>query len=109
MPCEIFLFSKTSIVYNFHNGTVKAAAGIIGTMGKTSSNQLTRSDIMRRVSDDEVRTLSEHFPEVEPGCLLNGTGPERMQEIWNIASSRGSSTNTPTSSSTTYRKKRWIY
>ena len=102
-------------MYNFHNGTVKAAAGIIGTMGKTSSNQLTRSDIMRRVSDNEVRTLSEHFPELEPGCLLNGTGPERMQEIWNIASSSVSSISsnnqgtTTTASSASYRKKRWIY
>jgi hypothetical protein len=40
---------------------------------------------MRRVTANEVRTLSEQFPMVEPGCLLAGTAPERLQNIWNDA------------------------
>jgi glutamate synthase domain-containing protein 2 len=91
----IFLWIVT--VYNYHRRTVEAAAGIVGIMGKTSFAHIKRSDVMRRVTPSEVRTLSEQFPEVNSGCLLDGSGPERIQEVWD---SSGSGSNS---------SRRWIY
>lgn len=54
----------------------------MGILGKHSFQELSGNDIMRRVTANEVRTLSEHFPAVEPGCLLSGTAPSRLQKIW---------------------------
>jgi glutamate synthase domain-containing protein 2 len=70
-------------VYHFHDKTVRAAAGIAGIMGYETISGVTANDVMRRVTPDTVRTLSEAFPEVEPGCLLVGNGPPRLQEVWN--------------------------
>lgn len=57
------------------------------------------NDIMRRIRTNEVRTLSEHFPEVEPGCLLDKSAPKRMQEVWDAG----------VAGSTHVSTKRWIY
>jgi hypothetical protein len=94
---DLTLESWILIVYNYHRKTVKAAAGIVGCMGKTSLHQVGRSDVMRRVTTNEVRTLSEQFPEVRHGCLRIGQGPERLQEVWDIS---GTSANT---------SRRWIF
>lgn len=85
-------------VYNFHRRTVGAACDIIGAMGKTTFKEVSDNDIMRRVTPDRVLTLSEHFPNVENGCLLDGRGPARLQEIWDGCD------KSPTSTS-----RRWIY
>jgi len=61
---------------------VESASGIVGTMGKMSFQDVSSSDIMRRVSANEVRTLSEKFPKVEAGCLLDGTAPKRLRDVW---------------------------
>ena len=73
---------KKNRVYHFHDKTVSAAAGIAGIMGYDTISGVTANDIMRRVTPDTVRTLSEAFPEVEPGCLLSGEGPQRLQDVW---------------------------
>lgn len=73
---------KAVRVYNYHKRTVQSALDIIGAMGHESVDMVSSDDIMRRVRTHEVRTLSEHFPEVESGCLLAGTAPERLQTIW---------------------------
>lgn len=75
-------------VYNFHKGTLQSACEIAGILGKDTFADLSPSDIMRRVSTNEVRTLSELFPEVEPGCLLDGSGPQRLQTVWEHGSSK---------------------
>jgi hypothetical protein len=69
-------------VYNFQQKTVHVAAEIVGIMGKTKFIDVTGDDIMRRISAEQVRTLSELFPEVPSGCLLEGTAPPRLQETW---------------------------
>lgn len=78
-------------VYNFHKKTVNAACDIVGAMGKKSFSEVSGCDIMRRVTAEKVCTLSEHFPEVEPGCLLVGKASERLQAIWDGWESRTSS------------------
>jgi hypothetical protein len=71
------------LVYNFHRKTVQAASDIVGILGKTSFQDVNGNDIMRRVTPNEVKTLSEQFPLVESGCLLSCTAPPRLQRIWN--------------------------
>jgi hypothetical protein len=69
-------------------------------MNRDSHNCLSlriANDIMRRVKDGEVRTFSEHFPDVEPGCLLAGKGSGRLQEVWD------------TSGTEHVSSRRWIY
>jgi glutamate synthase domain-containing protein 2 len=88
---------KAFRVANFHRKTVEAAAAIVSAIGKTSFADVTASDIMRRVTASKVRTLAEQFPEVEPGCLLNGSAPERLQDSWNDCDRRS------------FDGKKWIY
>ena len=73
---------KTHRVFNFHNKTVAAAASIAGVMGHDHISFVEPSEIMRRVTSEKVMMLSELFPPVEPGSLLKGNGPERLQTIW---------------------------
>jgi len=84
-------------VFHYHKKTVDSASGIVGTIGRKTFQELSSSDIMRRVSANEVRTLSEKFPEVAPGCLLNSSGPGKLQDVWD----NGVGANTPA--------KHWIY
>jgi glutamate synthase domain-containing protein 2 len=73
---------KSVRVANFHRKTVDAAAAIVGAVGKSSFVEVTADDIMRRV-DGQVRTLAEQFPQVEPGSLVQGSAPPRLQYLWN--------------------------
>ena len=98
----------------------KTAADITGTIGCSKFSELSRksnvgkgplnfgtharifltlyhlviaaNDIMRRVQYAKVRTLAEHYPLVEPGCLLEGKGPMRLQKLWNMSGSKDVST-----------------
>jgi len=88
---------KSTRVYNFHKRTVHSACEIVGILGEDNFADLSPSDIMRRVRTNEVRTLSELFPEVQPGSLLDGTGPPRLQTVWERGGSKDVST------------KSWIY
>lgn len=72
---------KTHRVFHYHKRTVAAASDIVGIMGYNSFSDVKANDIMRRV-DNSVRTLSELFPEVEAGCLVDGSGPNRLQAVW---------------------------
>lgn len=73
---------KSVRVANFHRKTVEAAGAIVGAIGKTNFAAVGASDIMRRVTANDVRTLSEQFPEVESGCLVHGSAPEKLQKMW---------------------------
>lgn len=88
---------KSHRVHNYHRKTVEAAADIVGIIGKKSFADISGTDIMRRIQENDVRTIAEYFPEVEQGCLLQGNGPQRLQEVWNISGTADVST------------PRWIY
>ena len=74
---------KSVRVYNYHNKTVHSALDIIGAMGCESIDDLSSDKIMRRVRTNEVKALSDHFPMVEQGCLLDNSAPSRLQNVWN--------------------------
>jgi len=96
---------KTVRVYNYHLKTVQAAAEIVGSMGYEALQDVTACDIMRRIRTNQVRTLSEHFPEVHPGCLLDGKGPPRLQSAWNSEIFMADTDNNPS----TIEYGQWIY
>ncbi len=73
---------KSMRVFNYHSKTVQSALDIIGAIGCESIDELSCDKIMRRVRSNEVQTLSDHFPVVDPGCLLENSAPPRLQNIW---------------------------
>jgi len=64
-------------IYNFHKNTVHAFAELVGASGLTDTSQMSRSLVHRRVSADLVKSYSGLFPEVAPGCFLNGIVSEK--------------------------------
>ena len=79
---------KSLRVFHYHLKTVQSASDIVGIIGHDTFSKISPKDSMRRVRQGEVATLSECFPEVNEGCLLNGTAPERLQDIWNNGTAR---------------------
>lgn len=73
---------KALRVFNFQRKTVQAAAEIVGTIGHDRFSDVQAHDIMRRISNSEVKTLADYLPGVEPGCLLEGNGPKPLQDLW---------------------------
>lgn len=88
---------KRSRVFHFHRKTVEAAADIVGIMGYDDFSKVTGNDIMRRTQPNKVQTLSEYFPEVQSSCLLDGSGPKRLQDVWDYSETEEAVT------------RRWIY
>ncbi len=62
---------KSQRVASYQRETVKAFYDILGSMGLTSSTQLNRNHIRRRVERDEVKTFYEIHPEIESGAFLD--------------------------------------
>ena len=55
----------------------------MGAMGCETLDDLSSDMIMRRIRSNEVQQLSQNFPMVDPGCLLNNSAPAKLQSIWN--------------------------
>lgn len=91
---------KSNRVFNYHRKTVQVASEIVGIMGKTSFQDVNGNDIMRRVTANDVRTLSEQYSEVQPASLLLGSAPKRLQEVWDASGSVSKNGNCT---------RRWIY
>ena len=67
-------------VANYHEDTVKSFVELLGAAGIDDHRNLTRSHIYRRVFMNEVRTLEDIYPSLEPGCMLNGNIPEKYKQ-----------------------------
>jgi glutamate synthase domain-containing protein 2 len=65
-------------VFNYHRNTVHAFAELVGATGLSSTSQMTRSLVNRRVSIDAVKSYSALFPTVSVGAFLSGAIPERF-------------------------------
>lgn len=66
-------------VANFHAETVNSFVELLGAAGIENPRELTRSHIYRRVFMNEVRTLEDIYPSLEPGCMLNGNIPQKYK------------------------------
>jgi glutamate synthase domain-containing protein 2 len=52
--------SKRTRVTNFHAETIKVVAEILGAMGLSSHADLTRSHLIKRVHDNDVKSYADH-------------------------------------------------
>jgi len=70
---------KAERVYRFHQNTLHALKELVQAAGLTHPNQITADHILRRVSDFEVRRLSNLLPYLQHGELL---ASERGEMPW---------------------------
>ena len=63
---------KAERVYHFHRNTLKALGELVGAAGLTHPHDLKPHHIVRRVSPNEVRLVSNLIKFVKPGELLGG-------------------------------------
>ena len=76
---------KAQRVRNFHHNTMHALHELVQAAGLQHPGEITAHHIMRRVSDTEVRLLSELVPQVAPGVLLGeetSTWPDVFRACW---------------------------
>eukprot|EP00929_Paragymnodinium_shiwhaense_P103549 TRINITY_DN6711_c0_g1_i1.p1 TRINITY_DN6711_c0_g1~~TRINITY_DN6711_c0_g1_i1.p1 ORF type:complete len:613 (+),score=97.20 TRINITY_DN6711_c0_g1_i1:80-1918(+) len=78
--------NKAIRVKNFHDNTMHGFAELLGACGVDSPDQLTRSHIMKRISQSQVLSYEDLYPTVQHGALLSGTAPPTVQTYWNNAS-----------------------
>ncbi len=80
---------KAERVWMFHESTLHALMELVQAAGLQHPNELTARHIMRRISDTEVRMLSQLLMQVAPGALLQDnidTLPEVFKTHWPAAS-----------------------
>ncbi|PWB59393.1 MAG: FMN-binding glutamate synthase family protein, partial [Betaproteobacteria bacterium] len=61
---------KAERVFNFHQNTLKALKELLGAAGLAHPSELGPEHVIRRVSSNEVRSLSTLHPWLKPGELL---------------------------------------
>lgn len=72
-------------VANFHKNTKKSFLEMVGAMGLTNPSELRPYHLMRRVSAESVKPLSEVYEPLKPGELLGSTLPESYELYWKLA------------------------
>ncbi len=77
---------KSLRVASFHDKTVESVLELCGASGLETPVDLRRDHITHRVSSTQVRTLGETYPLLPERCLVEGTGPEFLQNEWNRVS-----------------------
>jgi glutamate synthase domain-containing protein 2 len=85
----LVVHDKAERVWMFHESTLHALMELVQAAGLQHPNELTARHIMRRISDTEVRMLSQLLMQVAPGALLQDqldTLPEVFQTHWPTAS-----------------------
>ena len=63
---------KAQRVFNFHRSTLIALKDLVQAAGLNHPQEITAHHIVRRITDTEVRLLSNLIMRVEPGSLLSG-------------------------------------
>ncbi|WP_290794088.1 FMN-binding glutamate synthase family protein [Flavihumibacter sp. UBA7668] len=71
---------KKQRVANYHEDTIKTFIELMGAAGIDDYKKLTRSHIYRRVFMNEVRTLEDIFPSLQPGDMLKSELPSRYAQ-----------------------------
>ncbi len=71
---------KAARVANFHKNTLKALTELIGAAGIAHPQDLRPWHIVKRISDTEVRLMSNLVRYLEPGDLIEGNGPAGRAE-----------------------------
>lgn len=76
---------KKNRVSNFHRNTMKSFLELVGAMGISNPSELKPYHLMRRVSAEQVKPMSEVYPHLSAGALLGKTIPEEYKIYWNLA------------------------
>jgi glutamate synthase domain-containing protein 2 len=85
---------KAERVYNFHRNTLHALAELVGAAGLSHPNQLRPHHIVRRISANEVRLVSNVINFLKPGDLLANRAEHPVYaHFWKMADSRSFSPN----------------
>ena len=81
---------KAQRVYHFHRNTLKALGELVGAAGLTHPHQLKPHHIVRRISPNEVRLVSNIIRFVKPGELLGGdlSSHPVYSTFWKMADAR---------------------
>ena len=80
--------NKASRVHNFHRNTMHALKELVQAAGLTHPTSVTAHHIVRRLTDTEVRLLSNLILQVEPGALLGSLDTQKkvFRLYWPLAS-----------------------
>lgn len=76
---------KKHRVADFHKNTIHSFLEIVGAMGLNNPSDLKPEYIMRRVTDQDAKPLSEIFNYLKPGQLLGLDIPQGFKQYWQIA------------------------
>ncbi|MBT2321009.1 FMN-binding glutamate synthase family protein [Variovorax paradoxus] len=80
--------TKADRVRNFHRSTLHALQELVQAAGLAHPRQITAHHIVRRISDTEVRLLSNLVMQVQPGALLGPLDAQHnvFRSYWPLAS-----------------------
>ena len=80
--------TKADRVRNFHRSTLHALQELVQAAGLDHPQQITAHHIVRRISDTEVRLLSNLVMQVQPGALLGPLDAQHnvFRTYWPLAS-----------------------
>src|SRR5688500_9732613 len=81
---------KAERVHNFHRSTLHALQELVQAAGLAHPQQITAHHIVRRISDTEVRLLSNLVLQVAPGALLGALDAQHnvFRTYWPLASAQ---------------------
>jgi glutamate synthase domain-containing protein 2 len=79
---------KRQRIANFHQETIKSTAEIIAAAGLTSTAQLNRKYIFRRISQTQISDYQAIYPSLPTGCLLSEPFPADYAEDIQLANSK---------------------
>lgn len=82
--------TKADRVRNFHRSTLHALQELVQAAGLDHPQQITAHHIVRRISDTEVRLLSNLVMQVKPGALLGPLDDQHnvFRTYWPLASAQ---------------------
>ncbi|RZL60863.1 MAG: FMN-binding glutamate synthase family protein [Variovorax sp.] len=82
--------TKADRVHNFHRSTLHALQELVQAAGLDHPQQITAHHIVRRISDTEVRLLSNLIMQVQPGALLGALDKQHnvFRTYWPLASAQ---------------------
>ena len=89
---------KAERVRNFHRSTLHALQELVQAAGLQHPSELSAHHIVRRVTDTEVRLLSNLIMRMEPGALLGDIDKQHkvFRDYWPMASANSFRANIPT-------------
>jgi tetraacyldisaccharide-1-P 4'-kinase len=76
---------KAQRVANYHHATLEALAELTAAAGLAHPAGFKSSFISRRISQSEVVTLADLYPELEAGELRRGASDARFRRAWDMA------------------------